>query len=146
MSWRDDAACRGLDTNWFFPERGEITEQAVAVCALCPSRLPCLTYALDNLIREGVWGGLSENQRRRLRKGRPRTVTCAHCFQRYVFVPSGPRSRSLYCSDGCAHAHRLALKRDSHRRAEQDRKAHARRERHRTTGDVTIDSLGDDAA
>jgi WhiB family redox-sensing transcriptional regulator len=71
-SWRNGAACRGADPDAFFPERGESAEPARQVCARCPARHPCLVYALDNGITHGVWGGLTERERRVLRAPRQR--------------------------------------------------------------------------
>jgi len=54
----------------FFPERGDSTEPAKAVCARCLVRAECLAYALAEHIQHGIWGGTSERERRRLRSGR----------------------------------------------------------------------------
>jgi hypothetical protein len=51
----------------FFPERGESAEPARQVCAACPVRQPCLDYAISNRIVYGIWGGLTERERRALR-------------------------------------------------------------------------------
>jgi len=67
--WRELAACRGADLNLFFPGRGESAEPARQVCARCPVREPCLDYATSNQITHGVWGGLSELERRALQSG-----------------------------------------------------------------------------
>ena len=64
--WRELAACRGTDLNLFFPERGESAEPARQVCAACPVRQPCLDYAITNRISDGIWGGLTERERRAL--------------------------------------------------------------------------------
>jgi WhiB family redox-sensing transcriptional regulator len=65
--WRELAACRGADLDLFFPGRGESAEAAQRVCARCPVRPPCLDYAISNRIVHGVWGGLTERERRALR-------------------------------------------------------------------------------
>jgi WhiB family redox-sensing transcriptional regulator len=65
--WRELAACHGADLNLFFPERGESAEPARRVCAACPVRQPCLDYAITNRIAYGIWGGLTERERRALR-------------------------------------------------------------------------------
>ena len=65
--WRDLAACRGAALNLFFPERGESAGPARQVCAACPVRQPCLDYAISNRIVYGIWGGLTERERRALR-------------------------------------------------------------------------------
>ena len=67
--WRELAACRGADLSLFFPERGESAESARRVCARCPVREPCLDYAVTNRITSGVWGGLTERERRAPRSG-----------------------------------------------------------------------------
>jgi len=66
-SWRLDALCAETDPEAFFPEKGGSTREAKRVCAGCPVRLQCLEYALGNDERFGIWGGLSERERRRLR-------------------------------------------------------------------------------
>lgn len=78
--WMEHAACRGIDPNLFFPTRpegagtgGEV-EAAKKVCAGCPVREECLEYALDNGEKFGIFGGKSERERRRLRRGRGRRV------------------------------------------------------------------------
>jgi WhiB family redox-sensing transcriptional regulator len=60
-----DAACKGLDRDMFFPERGANTsiKKAKEVCAVCPVREECLRFAMNNRIDFGVWGGVSANQR-----------------------------------------------------------------------------------
>lgn len=68
--WLADAACRGLDPELFFPSRGQDTSQALAVCRACPVRFECLEAALDRGEKFGIWGGMSERQRRRLRRTR----------------------------------------------------------------------------
>jgi WhiB family redox-sensing transcriptional regulator len=68
--WRQEAACRGLDTNVFFPVTDEEAEEAKAVCAACPVREECLEFALLTRQEDGVWGGLTEVERRRLRRRR----------------------------------------------------------------------------
>jgi WhiB family redox-sensing transcriptional regulator len=66
MTWADDAACRGMDTKLFFPERGEQAATAKAICRRCPVRRECLDVAQVN----GVWGGLSATERKELRQAR----------------------------------------------------------------------------
>jgi len=64
--WRELAACRGAGLELFFPERGESAGPARQVCAACPVRQPCLDYAISNRITHGIWGGLTERERRPL--------------------------------------------------------------------------------
>jgi WhiB family redox-sensing transcriptional regulator len=70
--WKVDAACRGMDPELFFTERGESTADAKAVCRSCPVRAECLDYALAHVERFGVWGAMSERERRRIRGQRRR--------------------------------------------------------------------------
>jgi WhiB family redox-sensing transcriptional regulator len=65
--WRQLAACHGVDLDVFFPERGETAGPARQICAACPVREPFLDYALSNRITHGIWGGLTERERRPLR-------------------------------------------------------------------------------
>lgn len=69
-SWQLYANCLGVDPDLFFPERGASTKEAKAVCRACVVREECLEYALDNSEKFGIWGGLSERERRRLRRAR----------------------------------------------------------------------------
>ena len=71
--WRELAACRGADLDLFFPGRGESAGPARQVCAACPVRQPCLDYAISNRITHGIWGGLTELERRALRSDWVRT-------------------------------------------------------------------------
>lgn len=65
-----DAACREHPETVFFIDRGGDTRPAKAVCAGCLVRAECLAYALEEHIAFGIWGGMSERERRRLRGGR----------------------------------------------------------------------------
>jgi WhiB family transcriptional regulator, redox-sensing transcriptional regulator len=73
VSWQDQANCMGVDPDLFFPERGASTREAKEVCRGCVVRLDCLEYALDNAEKFGIWGGMSERERRRLRRARTLT-------------------------------------------------------------------------
>ena len=65
--WRLDALCAETDPEAFFPEKGGSTREAKRVCTGCAVRAECLEFALTNDERFGIWGGLSERERRRLR-------------------------------------------------------------------------------
>ena len=69
-NWQDEANCLGVDPDLFFPERGASTREAKEVCRGCVVRLECLEYALSNGEKFGIWGGLSERERRRIRRQR----------------------------------------------------------------------------
>jgi WhiB family transcriptional regulator, redox-sensing transcriptional regulator len=66
-AWRLDALCAETDPEAFFPEKGGSTREAKRVCSGCAVRAECLEAALTNDERFGIWGGLSERERRRLR-------------------------------------------------------------------------------
>jgi WhiB family redox-sensing transcriptional regulator len=63
-AWRGKAACKGTDPDIFYPVNEDGAEEAKAVCRGCPVRRQCLEYALANLEKEGVWGGLTVRERR----------------------------------------------------------------------------------
>ncbi len=69
-SWREDAACSGSNADLFFPqgEDGSLAAPAKTVCAGCPVQEQCLQYALATNQTEGVWGGMTGPERRRLRR------------------------------------------------------------------------------
>ncbi|WP_351234802.1 WhiB family transcriptional regulator [Streptomyces sp. NPDC002133] len=68
--WRMEAACRAADSEELFAEAAK-QNRAKAVCAGCPVRIACLAEALDNRIEFGVWGGMTERERRALLRRRP---------------------------------------------------------------------------
>ena len=68
--WQERANCLGVDPDLFFPERGASTREAKAVCRGCEVRVECLEYALAHGEKFGIWGGLSERERRRVRRQR----------------------------------------------------------------------------
>lgn len=68
-SWQELALCAQTDPEAFFPEKGGSTREAKRICTGCEVKAECLEYALANDERFGIWGGLSERERRRLKKG-----------------------------------------------------------------------------
>ena len=68
--WQEQANCLGVDPDLFFPERGASTREAKSVCRSCEVRVECLEYALSHAEKFGIWGGLSERERRRVRRQR----------------------------------------------------------------------------
>ena len=70
LAWQADALCAQTDPEAFFPEKGGSTREAKRVCEACDVRQECLDYAMANDERFGIWGGLSERERRRLRRAR----------------------------------------------------------------------------
>ncbi len=69
-NWQELANCLGVDPDLFFPERGASTREAKEVCRGCVVREECLEYALANGEKFGIWGGMSERERRRIRRQR----------------------------------------------------------------------------
>jgi len=67
-SWQERALCSQTDPEAFHPEKGGSTREAKKICTGCEVRLECLEYALKHNERFGIWGGLSERERRRLKK------------------------------------------------------------------------------
>ena len=74
MSWRDRGSCRGLDPEVFYPETDEQADVAKAVCAECGVQAKCLEHALTYREKEGVWGGATERERRRIIRQRRRSA------------------------------------------------------------------------
>lgn len=65
-TWQEEAACRGMSSDLFFPAEEERAAAARAICFGCPVRYSCLAFALERGERFGIWGGLSERERVRL--------------------------------------------------------------------------------
>ena len=70
MAWQDLANCRGADPNLFFPERGASTRTAKGICRECQVRAECLEFAIVSSEKFGIWGMMSERERRKIRKER----------------------------------------------------------------------------
>jgi len=105
QDWRDDAACRGMDANLFFPpEKGadsvRLTREAKAVCAGCPVRTQCLQFALSSPERHGVFGGLDDRERRNMKPARTGPPLCGNGLHvmtaenTYTEPGAGPRCRA----------------------------------------------------
>lgn len=72
--WQDRAACRGLATTLFFPDPDEDTSAAQEICAACDVQEHCLEHALGSREQQGVWGGATERERRRMLRQRRRSA------------------------------------------------------------------------
>ena len=68
LGWQERALCAQTDPEAFFPEKGGSTREAKKVCQGCEVKSECLDYALENDERFGIWGGLSERERRKLKR------------------------------------------------------------------------------
>jgi hypothetical protein len=66
--WQARALCAQTDPEAFFPEKGGSTRDAKRICARCEVKENCLQYALDHDERFGIWGGLSERERRKIKR------------------------------------------------------------------------------
>jgi WhiB family redox-sensing transcriptional regulator len=84
MTWSDDwaaqAACRTQRPDALFV-RGAEQNRAKQVCSTCPVRAECLAEALDDRIEWGVWGGMTERERRALLRRRPNVTSWARLLQ-----------------------------------------------------------------
>ncbi|MCL2471697.1 MAG: WhiB family transcriptional regulator [Propionibacteriaceae bacterium] len=67
-AWQASALCAQTDPEAFFPEKGGSTREAKSVCKVCEVKRDCLEYALAHDERYGIWGGLSERERRKLKR------------------------------------------------------------------------------
>jgi len=70
LAWQDGANCKGANADLFFPERGASTRTAKGICRECQVREDCLEFAITTGEKFGIWGGLSERERRRIRRER----------------------------------------------------------------------------
>lgn len=70
LHWQNKANCRGVNPSLFYPERGVSTSEAKNVCAGCEVSNECLEFAVQNGEKFGIWGGLSERERRTIRRSR----------------------------------------------------------------------------
>src|ERR1700712_234968 len=96
LNWQADSLCAQTDPEAFFPEKGGSTREAKRICSSCEVRSDCLEYALQNDERFGIWGGLSERERRKLRK--PAGARTAHD----AGTAAAPEGSAAVCVSGCA--------------------------------------------
>jgi WhiB family redox-sensing transcriptional regulator len=103
-TWRKQAACREMDTDMFFPDRGTSTADAKSVCLRCPVRIDCLTYSLEAAEKFGIFGGSSERQRRTLRTQMSLGLTARKAAEQFIptirervydTTPKGPQGPTL---------------------------------------------------
>ncbi|MCA1824878.1 MAG: WhiB family transcriptional regulator [Frankia sp.] len=79
MHWTQSAACRGSDPDELFVQ-GAAQNRVKVRCLACPVRIDCLADALDNRMEFGVWGGMTERERRALLRRRPDVKSWARLF------------------------------------------------------------------
>jgi WhiB family redox-sensing transcriptional regulator len=104
-TWRKQAACRGLDVEAFYPMSEDEADaaEAKAICTECPVRQACLEHALAHREREGVWGGTTERERRRIVRPDPFAVLAFAALVVVVVVVAGaPRVQGTgFQGSGC---------------------------------------------
>ena len=112
MTWHAEGNCLGVDAEVFFPVRGDHAgvRVALAICEGCPVAAPCLEENLD--AKDGIYGGTTGAQRRRLRSERPVNRLCLHCKQGFKAW-----SVQKFCSDDCKKARRKERQQESAARA-----------------------------
>lgn len=100
----EDALCAQTDPELFFPEKSGTAEPAKRVCQNCPVINECLTYALDNGFVDGVWGGTSGNERRRMRPGLGRGIgrRAQRISEMEQFVAAGMSAHDIADAFGCS--------------------------------------------
>jgi len=103
-----------MDTNLFFPELGGTVTEAKAVCQGCPVSHACFTYSVQVGVIHGIWGGMSERQRRRFRspKEREKNPILHETEKGYV----AHVRRGIPPCDGCKWAHADYVRRGKYRR------------------------------
>lgn len=76
QKWRSIGLCRGSETMVFYPPSDDdsLAEEAKMICSMCAVRKPCLEFALNTREKHGVWGGLTERERRRVLRQRRRSA------------------------------------------------------------------------
>lgn len=99
--WMRDAACKGLDTEMFYPQQGVALPLAVRrICAGCPVRNACLEYAANE--KFGVWAGVSPKARREMRRGRTRR-SCPACHNQALAL----RDNAIQACTACGLSWRI---------------------------------------
>lgn len=108
-AWIDEAACRGMDREAFFPPGTLLTataQEALATCGRCPVRAECLAYAVDTG-SSGIWGGKLLRTHSSQARATPIVTRCARCGRGIATS----RASQRYCSDACRHNDHAATKR-----------------------------------
>ncbi|MEU5241670.1 WhiB family transcriptional regulator [Streptomyces lydicus] len=89
--WRAQAACRSSDADDLFAD-SKSQKRAKFICTGCPVRIECLVEALDHRIEFGVWGGMTERERRALLRRRPRVTSWRQVLERDRSESGHPRA------------------------------------------------------
>jgi len=96
LDWQDQALCAEVDPDLHFPEKGGSTREAKQVCRSCEVRAECLEYALEHDERFGIWGGMSERERRRLKRTQVQTAAAPAPERVEPESPAAPAPTSPY--------------------------------------------------
>jgi len=109
--WAGEAACKGMDPDIFFPERGDHdgVRVAKAVCLTCPVKTDCRDAHINE--REGIWGGMSSRERR-VYRGKHRERTCAMCGNVFTLEVGGQK----YCRGTCSETAKKQRRAEERRR------------------------------
>lgn len=103
--WRDRAACIGHDQNLWYPVRGGSNAKALAICEACPVKVECGEYGLSlGCNEQGIWGGMSHKQRRKILRERGWKPPIAHGTDRGYMAH---RRRGEDACVECLDAHRV---------------------------------------
>lgn len=103
--WVGEAVCTSVDPEIFHPEKGGSTKEAKIVCAACPVATLCLQWALDHDERFGVYGGYSERERRRIKRGeilRPLPPPVERTRKRCEWCRGWFTGEQTYCCTNCS--------------------------------------------
>jgi Transcription factor WhiB len=119
--WKLDGVCRQVDPELWFPDKGQSARVATRICAACPVRAECLAYALERDERFGVWGGLSERERRKLAPSRAPKSRAPH----RTHPAAASRSPLVDCPCGAATCQRWVARATRNRHLRLLRAAHA---------------------
>ncbi|MFK8909066.1 WhiB family transcriptional regulator [Streptomyces sp. YS-3] len=96
-TWAARATCRTAEPDELFVE-GAAQNRAKAVCTGCPVRTECLAHALDERIEHGIWGGMTERERRALLRRRPLVTS----WRRLLEAARSEHERNTAADDGGA--------------------------------------------
>ena len=108
MTWHAESACLGANAETFFPERGDAAgvTAALAICATCTVTAECLAENLDK--KDGIYGGTTGAERRKLRAVRTVNRDCLHCGTGFKRV-----GQAQFCSEECRQQRRYELQKQS---------------------------------
>ena len=83
LNWMDSALCAQVDGDLHYPDKGASNKEAKRICGLCPVKAQCLEYAMERDERFGVYGGLTERERHKLKASRLDYTHHCGCGERF---------------------------------------------------------------